>query len=115
MSPALLAVNRAAPDQLFINGEWTDAQDGGTFETLNPATGEVLATVAEARAEDVSAAAAAARAAFDAGPWPRMDAADRGALLWKIGDLIEARAEDLARLEVMDNGKPLREARIDIR
>jgi acyl-CoA reductase-like NAD-dependent aldehyde dehydrogenase len=115
MSPALLAVNRAAPDQLFINGEWTDAQDGSTFETLNPSTGETLATVAEARAEDVSAAAAAARDAFDHGPWTRMDAADRGALLWKIGDLIEARAEDLARLEVMDNGKPLREARIDIR
>src|SRR5690606_13776475 len=73
-----------------------------------------LARVAAGDAADVDRAVAAARAAFTDRTWARIDAADRGTLLWRIADAIEARAEDLARLEVLDNGKPLREAQIDI-
>jgi acyl-CoA reductase-like NAD-dependent aldehyde dehydrogenase len=86
-----------------------------TFETLNPATGEALTEVAEAGEEDVDRAVAAARAAFGtrSGAHGRRD---RGALLWRIADIIEARADELARLETLDNGKPIREARmIDVR
>jgi acyl-CoA reductase-like NAD-dependent aldehyde dehydrogenase len=114
MATASIPVTRAAQDRLFIAGEWVDAQSGATFETRNPATGEVITSVAEADAADIDAAVAAARAALD-GPWRRMDAADRGAILWKISDLIAARANELARLESLDNGKPLREAQIDLR
>jgi len=105
---------RSAPDRLFIGGAWVDAQSGARFATLNPATGAVLAEIAEAGAEDVSRAVAAARGAFE-GPWRQLAPADRGALLWRIGDAIERRADDLVRLECMDNGKPVREAQIDVR
>jgi aldehyde dehydrogenase (NAD+) len=108
-------VERRAPDRLYIGGEWVDAREGGRLPTYHPATGERIAEVAEARADDVATAVAAARAAFEDAAWRGMDAADRGALLWKIGDAIEARGEALARLESLDNGKPVREAAIDIR
>jgi acyl-CoA reductase-like NAD-dependent aldehyde dehydrogenase len=107
------AAPRRAPDQLFIGGEWSDAAEGGTFPTYNPGTGEVLAEVAEATAADVDAAVAAAREALT-GEWARMDAADRAALLWKMGDTLEAWRDDLGRLEVLNNGKPLREVRFDL-
>ena len=109
------AVERLAPDRLFIGGEWVDARSGARLATYHPATGELVAEVAEAREEDVDAAVAAARAAFDAGPWPRLDAADRAELLWKLADAIAADADRLARLEVLDTGKPIREAQIDLR
>jgi len=115
MAATATHVDRRGQDRLFIGGSWRDAADGRTFATLNPATGEPITEVAEAGPADVDAAVSAARAAFEAGEWPAMDAADRGALLWRIGDAIEARAEALLRLEVMDNGKPIREARIDLR
>ena len=105
---------RLAPDRLFIGGEWVDAAGRARFATLNPATGATLAEVAEARAADVGAAVLAARAALR-GPWRTMAPADRAAMLWKISSAIEARAEELTRLECLDNGKPIREARIDIR
>jgi len=108
------AVGRKAPDRLFIAGEWKDARSGRRFPVYNPATGDVLAQVAEADAADVDAAVTAARQALESAAWRNMDAADRGALLWKLADAIEARAADLVRLEVLDNGKPLREAQIDI-
>jgi aldehyde dehydrogenase (NAD+) len=110
------AMERTAPDRLFIGGEWCAAADGAVFTTFNPATGEALVELAEAGPTDVDRAVTAARAACapDA-PWRRMDAADRGALLWRIADAVEANAARLARIEVMDNGKPLREAQIDIR
>jgi aldehyde dehydrogenase (NAD+) len=110
-----LAADRAAQDRLFIAGEWSDAADGGRFETVYPATGERLAEVAQADAADVDRAVAAARSAFREKTWRRMDGADRGALLWRISDLMQQRAELLTRLEVLDNGKPIREAQIDIR
>src|SRR5579863_8511110 len=96
----------AAPQQLFINGQWADAASGKTFETLNPATGETLAHVAEGSAEDIDRAVRAARKAFDHGPWGRMTPSERGRIIWRIGDLILEHAQELAQLESLDNGKP---------
>ena len=96
----------AAPQQLFINGQWADAASGKTFETLNPATGETLAHVAEGGAEDIDRAVRAARKAFDHGPWSRMTPSERGRIIWRIGDLILEHAQELAQLESLDNGKP---------
>ncbi len=106
---------RLAPDQLFIGGEWRQADDGGRFTTWNPGTGEVLAEVAEAKEPDVAAAVRAARSVAAPGSeWRRMDALDRGEVVARIGRGIRERAEALKRLETLDNGKPLREAAIDI-
>jgi phenylacetaldehyde dehydrogenase len=96
----------AAPRQMFINGQWTEAASGKTFETPNPATGETLAHIAEGDAEDINRAVRAARAAFEDGPWSRMTPSDRGRIIWRIGDLILDHAEELAQLESLDNGKP---------
>jgi acyl-CoA reductase-like NAD-dependent aldehyde dehydrogenase len=97
------------PGRLFIGGRWTDAASGKTFETVNPATEEVLATVAEADAADVDQAVRAARAALETGPWSRLSARERGRLLFKLAALIDQHREELARLETLDNGKPIRE------
>ena len=103
------------PGKLIINGEAVDAQSGATFETHNPATETLITTVAEAGAEDVDRAVQAARAAFESGPWPKMKPADRARVLHKLGDLILAHADEIARLETLDNGKPIFESRhIDI-
>jgi len=96
----------ATPRELFINGQWTPAASGKTFATPNPATGLTLANVAEGDAEDINRAVAAARAAFDDGPWGRLTPSERGRIIWKIGDLILEHAEELAQLESLDNGKP---------
>src|ERR1700723_2265311 len=101
----------ATPRQLFIDGQWTDAASGQTFDTPNPATGETLASVAEGDAEDINRAVRAARRAFEDGPWSRMTPSDRGKLIWKIGDLILEHADELAQLESLDNGKPVGVAR----
>jgi aldehyde dehydrogenase (NAD+) len=98
--------------RLFIGGEWQDAADGGTFATHNPATGEVLAEVAEAAEADVGRAVEAARAAFEASKWSTMSARARGRILYRIADALEGRADQIARLETLDNGKPMREARM---
>src|SRR5215467_4819129 len=97
----------AAPRKLFIDGQWSDAASGKTFETPNPATGETLANVAEGDAEDINRAVSAAREAFESGPWSRMTPSERGRLIWKIGDLILEHTEELAQLESLDNGKPV--------
>src|SRR5271169_2255096 len=96
----------ATPRQLFVNGQWTDAASGRTFETPNPATGETLARVAEGGAEDIDRAVRAARRAFEEGPWGRMTPSERGRIIWRIGDLILEHADELAQLESLDNGKP---------
>jgi phenylacetaldehyde dehydrogenase len=96
----------AAPRQLFIDGQWRDAASGKTFDTPNPATGETLARVAEGDAEDINLAVAAARRAFESGPWSKMTPSQRGRIVWKIGDLILEHADELAQLESLDNGKP---------
>jgi len=95
--------------QLFIDGQWVDAESGKTFSTPNPATGETLAEVAEADKADVDKAVAAARRAFE-GKWGRMSARDRGRLLYKLSQLIEAKSQELATLETSDNGKPIKES-----
>src|SRR5258705_2986401 len=99
---------------LFINGEWKSAVEGGTREILNPANNQVIATVADGTARDAELAIAAARRAFDEGPWRQMRAAERATLLFKLADAIEARIEELAVLETRNNGKPLREAKADV-
>ncbi len=96
----------ATPRQLFINGQWSDAASGKTFETPDPATGETLARIAEGDAEDINRAVKAARRAFEEGPWSRMTPSDRGRIIWKIGDLILEHTDELAQLESLDNGKP---------
>src|SRR4028119_1533439 len=88
--------------QLFIDGKWVDAESGKTFTSPNPATGETLAEVAEADKADVHKAVAAARRAFE-GKWGRMSARDRGRLLYKLSQLIEAKSQELATLETSDN------------
>jgi acyl-CoA reductase-like NAD-dependent aldehyde dehydrogenase len=115
MASTAIPAERLAEDRLFIGGEWSDAASGRTFDTRFPATGDVITQGAEADAADVDRAVAAARAAYSDRKWQRMDAADRGTLLWRIADAIEARADHLAKLEVIDNGKPIREAGIDIK
>jgi aldehyde dehydrogenase (NAD+) len=97
--------------ECFIGGSWVPAASGKTFETVNPATEEVIAQVAEGDAADVDAAVTAARDALEHGPWSTMDARDRGRLMNKLADAIEEEADELASLETLDNGKPVRDAR----
>jgi acyl-CoA reductase-like NAD-dependent aldehyde dehydrogenase len=99
------------PARLIIGGEAVDAVSGKTFTTMNPATEEPVCAVAEAGVEDVDRAVRAARTAFDSGPWPSMRPAERQRILWRLGDLILEHADELARLETLDNGKPITESR----
>ncbi len=98
--------------KLLINGKWVEAASGKTFASYNPATGDVLATIAEGDREDINRAVAAARAAFETGPWSTMPPAGRAKLIWKLADLLEKHAEEFAQLESLDNGKPLTIARV---
>src|SRR5438445_4785505 len=86
------------PRKMLINGKWVDAVSGKTFPTYDPSTGEVLANVAEGDSEDVNLAVKAARKAFE-GPWRKMSASERGRLIWKLGDLIDAHVEEFAYLD----------------
>jgi betaine-aldehyde dehydrogenase len=99
---------------LYIAGKWTPAADGGTAQTINPFDATVLDTLAEATADDVNAAVAAAREAFDDGPWRRSTTTERTALLTTIADLLQRDREQLAHTESLDTGKTLNEARFDI-
>jgi aldehyde dehydrogenase (NAD+) len=92
--------------KLLINNRWIASESGKTFATLNPSTGEEICQIAEADAADVDKAVRAARAAFDRGPWRKTAASERGRLLHRLADLIEQNADELARLESLDNGKP---------
>lgn len=114
MATTQIGVERRAQDRLWIGGEWSDATSGGSFATYNPSTGAELTQVAAGDAADIDRAVAAARQAFEHPSWSRMDAAKRGEILWRMADIIEARASELARIETLDNGKPLREAQIDV-
>ncbi|HEX6423267.1 MAG TPA: aldehyde dehydrogenase family protein [Acidimicrobiales bacterium] len=98
----------ALQHRLFVGGEFVDALDGGTVEVRNPHDGSLLAEVAEARAPDVDRAVAAARRAFPA--WGATSAADRGRLLLRLADAVEANADELARLESTDTGHPLKDS-----
>lgn len=95
------------PKKLFIGGKWVESVSGRTFETRNPATGELLTTVAEGGKEDIELAVRAARDAFDKGPWRTMKPYDRSKLMLKFADLLEEHGEELAHLETLDNGAPL--------
>src|SRR3954465_467244 len=97
--------------QCFIGGKWVPSASGKTFETIHPATEEVICEVAEGDKEDVDAAVDAARDAFENGPWATLDARDRGALMYKLAELIEEKGEELAGVERLDNGKPISDSR----
>jgi betaine-aldehyde dehydrogenase len=98
---------------MYVDGGWRLAAAGGTRELLNPANGRAIASVTEATAEDAEAAIAAARRAFDEGPWSSINAADRAALLFKVADAIDAHRDEFMRIDTLNNGKPLRETEYD--
>jgi len=97
--------------KMLIDGRWVEAASGKTFPTYNPATGEVLARVAEGDREDIDRAVKAARTAFETGPWPKTTPSERGRMIWKLADLVEKNLDEFAELETLDNGKPLKVAR----
>ena len=103
--------SQVKPGRLLVNGEWLEG--ARRFDTINPATGEVLTSIVEAGRDEVNQAIAAARKAFDdrGGAWRKMSASDRGKLIWKLADLIERNIEEVAELETLDNGKPIFESR----
>ena len=101
----------AHPRKMLINGAWSDSASGKTFAVYDPATGEILARVAEGDREDIDRAVKAARKAFEDGSWPKLTASERGRLIWKVADLLEKNLEEFAQLESLDNGKPLTIAR----
>jgi phenylacetaldehyde dehydrogenase len=92
------------PLKMLIDGKWVSAVSGKTFPTYNPATGEILAQVAEGDRQDIDLAVKAARKAFDSGPWSRITASDRGKLVWKLADLLEEHLEEFATLDTLVNG-----------
>ena len=107
-------VDIASSYGLFIGGEFVEASGGGTFKTVNPATEEVLAEISEAGADDVDRAVRAARAAYE-DVWGPMSGRDRAKYLFRIARLVQERSRELAVLETLDNGKPIRESRdVDI-
>jgi aldehyde dehydrogenase (NAD+) len=102
---------RIEPGRLLIDGQWLDGSK--RFDTINPATGEVLTHIAEASRQDVDRAVQAARRAFEerGGPWRKMSASERGRLIWRLADLVEKNIDEFAELETLDNGKPIFESR----
>jgi len=101
----------AKPRRLLINNEWVEAKSGKRFAVFDPATSQQITEVAEADAADMDLAVAAARRAFEAGAWASMKPSARGQLLWRLADLMEAHADELAEIESLDNGKPVTVAR----
>jgi phenylacetaldehyde dehydrogenase len=102
----------AKTHKILINGKWVEAASGKTFPTYNPATGDTLSRVAEGDREDIDRAVKAARTAFETGPWRKISPSQRGRMIWKIADLIDKHLEEFAQLESLDNGKPLKVARV---
>lgn len=98
--------------KMLVGGKWVDAASGKTFPVYNPATGEVMARVAEGDKEDVDRAVKAARKAFEGASWRKMSPSERGRLIWKLADLLEKHLEEFAELESLDNGKPVTIARV---
>jgi len=109
----MLAATKAKiePGRLLIDGQWVESAK--KFDTINPATGEVLTQIAAASSEDVDRAVAAARRAFEDrnGAWRKLSASERGRLIWKLADLLEKNIDEFAELETLDNGKPIFESR----
>lgn len=98
------------PQKLFVNGKWIDSYSARSFTTVNPATEEAIAEIAEANEKDVDAAVVSARAALT-GPWAKMSPSERGRLIWKIADLLEKNIDEFAKLETLDTGKTINESR----
>src|SRR3569833_1314750 len=92
----------AQPSKVLIDGRWVPASSGETFDIFNPASGQRIAMAAACGKPEVDAAVAAARKAFDAGPWPRMSPSARGKIIWKIGDLNLQNLDEQAQLESLD-------------
>ncbi len=105
-----MSTSATIADQLFINNEWRAAASGETLDVVNPATEEIVAKVPAAGDADVDAAVSAARAALQ-GPWAKLSARERGRLLWRLGERLFERADHVARLETLHNGKPIFESR----
>jgi len=97
--------------RLLIDGDWVAPLGGGTISVYDPATEEQIAVVGAAEAGDVDLAVAAARRAFEGGPWRRLSGASRAKLIWSLGDLLLENADELAELETYDNGKPMHDTR----
>lgn len=99
------------PKKMYLGGKWVESASGKTFKTMNPATGEPLAEVCEATEADVEQAVLFARKAFESGLWSKVNPAEKAKILWKIADLIEKNIDELAALETLNNGMPIREGR----
>ncbi len=110
LDPARHPFLTGKPKRLFIDGKWVEAASGKTFDTLNPSTGQVLASVAEGDAEDVNRAVEAARRAFN-GPWRKTKPFERQNLLLRLADLVEQNFEELAALDTLDMGAPISRTR----
>ncbi|HLE25382.1 MAG TPA: aldehyde dehydrogenase family protein, partial [Thermodesulfobacteriota bacterium] len=100
--------------KMFVDGKWVSSHTGETWDVINPANQEVIARVPLADEEDVRMAIMAARRAFDKGPWRKMSQVERGKLLLALARAIRDQAEELAQLETLNSGKPIRESRMDI-
>jgi aldehyde dehydrogenase (NAD+) len=115
MTTATIAPPKVTDKKMLIDGKWVDSVSGKTFETINPATGDTICRVAEGDKADVDLAVKAARKAFESKAWSKMAPAQRGRLLYKLADLMESRLDELAALETLDNGKPIRDSqRVDL-
>lgn len=97
----------AKTHKLLLNGEWVESASGETFETVDPATGDVIGYIQRGNSADIDQAVMVARAAFESGPWPAMTPMERSQLLWRIADIMEANIDELAELETLDQGKAL--------
>jgi aldehyde dehydrogenase (NAD+) len=111
MSSTKVAAPRIRQTNMLIGGQWQESLGGKRFPTVNPVNEEVIAEVPEGNEADVDAAVKAARKAFESGPWHKMDARDRGRLMNKLADLMETNLDELAALETLDNGKPIRDSK----
>ena len=102
----------SSPRKMLIGGDWVNSSSGKTFPVFDPSSGDVVAQVAEGDREDIERAVAAARNAFEDGPWRKLTPSERGRIVWKLGELILENADELAELESVDNGKPMGVARV---
>ncbi len=108
---AIVAARLANVQSLFVAGQWCVAADGSTSDVFDPSSGEVISSACMATADDTERAVAAARASFDSGRWTSLTPAERGKILWRIADLLEEHADEVAELEMLDAGKPFAGAR----
>src|ERR1700740_2021270 len=108
--PRTIKPPQVKDNSLFIGGKWLDSVSGKTFPAINPATGGTICQVAEGDKADVDLAVKAARKALESGLWKKMDAADRGRLMFKLADMIEKQADELAALESLNCGKTIRDS-----